>query len=69
MSYSANSTIRELMADERARAVVEKHLPGASTHPQLPEAMHMTLREVSWYPESGLTQEKLDAIVADLAEL
>ena len=69
MSYSANSTIRELMADERARAVVEKHLPGASTHPQLPEAMHMTLREVSWYPESGLTQEKLDALVADLAKL
>ena len=69
MPYTANSTIRELMADEQARAVVEKHLPGASTHPQLPEAMYMTLREVSWYPESGLNQEKLDALVADLAKL
>ena len=69
MPYSENSTVRELMADERARAVVEKHLPGASTHPQLPEAMHMTLREVSWYPESGLTQGKLKSLVEDLAKL
>ena len=69
MAYTANTTIRELMADEQARAVVEKHLPGASTHPQLHEAMYMTLREVSWYPESGLSDEKLQALLADLAQI
>lgn len=69
MSFSINSTVRQIMADERARAVVEKHLPGASRHPDLPQAMHMTLREVSYYPESGLTPEKLKAIDEDLQQI
>lgn len=66
MSFGANSRVRELMADDRAKAVVEKYLPGASSHPQLPMAMDMTLKELSWYPEAGLSQDKLKAIVADL---
>jgi hypothetical protein len=69
MPFSLNSTVRELMANEQAKAVVEKHLPGASKHPDLPQAMHMTLREVSYYPESGLTQAKLKAIEEDLPQL
>jgi len=69
MAYSLNSTIREIMADERAKAIVDKHLPGASTHPQLAAALDMTVREVSYYPESGLTPQKLAAIAADLEKL
>jgi hypothetical protein len=69
MPYSVNSTVRQLLADERAKAVLEKHLPGASRHPDLPQAMSMTLREVSYYPESGLTQDKLQAINEDLQKI
>jgi hypothetical protein len=69
MAFTLNSTVREIMANERARAVIDKHIPGASTHPQLPEAMYMTLREVSMYPESGLTPAKLQALLEDLAKL
>jgi len=69
MAFGAGSLIRDIMANEEAKAVVEKHLPGASTHPDLPEAMDMTLREISYYPESGLTPEKLSALVADLEKL
>jgi hypothetical protein len=61
--------MREIIADERARAILDRHLPGASTHPQLHMAMEMTLKEISWYPESGLTRGKLQALVADLAAL
>lgn len=67
MTFTSNSTIRQLMNDERAKAVIEKHLPGASTHPQLSEAMYMTLGEVASYPQSGLTPAKLQAILSDLA--
>ena len=69
MAFDEHSRVRDIMADERAKAVVEKHLPGASTHPQLPEALDMTLQEISYYPESGLTREKLAALVADLKAL
>lgn len=69
MAFNIYSTIRQLLADERAKALIEKHIPGATTHPQLPEAMHMTLGEVSSYPESGLTPDKLRALLEDLARL
>ena len=69
MAFGANSTIRELMDNEQARAVVEKHLPGASAHPMLPQAWYMTLREVSYYPEAGMSRAQFEAIVADLAKI
>lgn len=69
MSFSASSTLRDLLADKRAKAVVEKHLPGASKHPDLPQAMYMSLREVSYYPESGLTPSKLKEIDEELKQI
>ncbi|MFN8493489.1 MAG: hypothetical protein U0350_38170 [Caldilineaceae bacterium] len=69
MAFNVYSTIQELLANPAARAILEKHVPGASTHPQLDQALSMTLGEVAMYPESGLNREKLQAILADLAKL
>lgn len=67
MAFNIYSTVGKLMSNEQAKAVVERHLPGASTHPMLSEAWGMTLGEVASYPESGLTSAKLQALLADLA--
>ena len=69
MAFSEKSTIREIIADARAKAILDKHFPGASTHPQLHMGFGMTLKQISWYPESGMTPEKLKALVEDLAAL
>ena len=72
MSYSIHSTLQDLLRSEQAKAVLEKHLPGASAHPDLPMAMHMTLMQISYYPEAakaGVTAEKLLAIDAELKSL
>ena len=72
MSFTIHSTLRDILSDERAKAVLEKHMPGASSHPDLPMAMHMTLQQISYYPEAaeaGLSQDKLQAIDADLKAL
>ena len=69
MAFSEQSTLQEIIADERAKAILDKHIPGASTHPQLSMGLGMSLKEISWYAESGLTQEKLKALVAELAAL
>lgn len=69
MAFGINSRVRDIIGDERAKALLDRHVPGASTHPQLDEALYMTLKEVSWYPESGLTPEKLNALVEDLEAL
>lgn len=69
MAFNTRSLVKDLLANAEARAVVERHLPGASNHPQLYEAMYMTLGEVAMYPESGLSQQKLQQLLADLAQI
>lgn len=69
MPFNARSLVRDILANPEARAVVERHLPGAINHPQLYEAMYMTLGEVATYPESGLNPQKLQALVADLEKI
>ena len=69
MPFNANSTIKEVMEDDRAKVIIETHLPGASNHPLLAQAWYMTLREVSFYPESGMTAERYQRILEELAEL
>jgi hypothetical protein len=69
MNYSEHTRLRVLLADPRAVAILESHLPGASTHPQLHLALDMSLREIATFPEAGLTPAKLKAIVEALAQL
>jgi len=69
MAFSEKSTLRQILADERAKAILDKHFPGASTHPQLYMGMDMTLKQISGYWESGMTPEKLKALVEELAGL
>ncbi|MCY4082403.1 MAG: hypothetical protein OXF54_19340 [Caldilineaceae bacterium] len=72
MSSSIHSTLQDILSNEEAKAILDKHMPGASSHPDLPMAMHLTLQQISYYPEAvdaGLSQEKLQAIDAELKAL
>ncbi len=69
MSFTYYSTVRQVLANPAARAIVEQHIPGATTHPQLDLAMDLSLGELANYPESGLNREKLQALLADLANV
>jgi hypothetical protein len=69
MRYTEHSRLRDLLEDPRAVAILERHRPGATTHPDLPLVLDMTLREISWYPEAGLSPATFQAILADLAML
>jgi hypothetical protein len=67
MSFTIYSTVGKILSNEQAKALVEKHFPGASSHPMLSMAWGMTLGEVASYPEAGITSTKLQALLADLA--
>ena len=72
MPYSIQSTLQDILNNEQAKAILEKHLPGATAHPDLHMGMHMTLQQISYYQEAvqlGVTQETLQAIDADLKSL
>jgi hypothetical protein len=68
-AFSETSRLREIIADERAKAILDKHLPGASTDPRLSMRLDMTLKQVSCDPESGMTPDELKALVEELAGL
>ena len=69
MPFTADSTMKQLLADPKAKAVLEKYMPGFSTHPQLSMAFGMSLKMIASFPQAGITPDKLKAIVDDLSKI
>ncbi|WP_420381791.1 hypothetical protein [Novosphingobium sp.] len=68
--YSTSDTdIGTLLDDPAAKAIVEKHIPGMTTNPQIDMARSMTLKAIQAYAASDVTDERLAAIDADFAKL
>lgn len=67
MAFTIHSSVGKVMSNAQAKAIVEKHFPGISSHPQLSDAWGMSLGEVASYPEAGISSAKLQALLADLA--
>ena len=66
---TADSRIGDLLADDAAKAVIEKHVPGMAASPQIAMAKGMTLRAVQSFAPDQFSDTVLDAIDADLATL
>ena len=69
MSFSQASMLKDVLADERACAIVEEHLPGATTHPAIDEAQYMTIGELMGFPQAIVIRKKIQHILAELATL
>lgn len=68
-AFTIDTPIADLMADERAKAVVDKHIPGIEAHPAYEQIKGFSLPMVQPFSEGAITDEMLAAIAADLAEL
>lgn len=66
LSIEINS-VAELVADEKAKAVLEKHIPGISTHEAYENFKDMTLAQLKPLSEGLITDETLAAIKSELA--
>lgn len=66
MKYTVYTRLGDLLKEERNKQIMERHIPGSTTHPQLHMALHMSLQEISHYPEANLSQDKLQQLLADL---
>jgi para-nitrobenzyl esterase len=69
MALTAESTIGALLANESAKAIIEKHLPGMTSDPRLKMAMGMTLKQIMPLSQGKITLSKIEAISVDLAAL
>ena len=66
---TSDSTIGELLADPAAKAILDKHMPGFSTNPQISVVKDATLLQIQSMAPAKVTNEMLAAVDADLAKL
>jgi hypothetical protein len=68
-AFSIDSPIEALMADERAKAVVVKHLPGIDQHPSYEDFKALSLKTLAPFSQGLINEDVLAKISADLAAI
>ena len=69
MRFGRHSTVKQILDDPQARAVLLKHVPAVEKHPDLDQALFMTIDEAASYPESDISKEQYEAIIRDLSKI
>ncbi|NEX62107.1 hypothetical protein [Noviherbaspirillum galbum] len=68
-ALSTQSKLGDLLDNDASKAVLEKHLPGISTHPQIAMGRGFPLATVAQFSGGLITPEALEKIDADLVNL
>ncbi|WP_374319984.1 hypothetical protein [Aquabacterium sp.] len=69
MSFSIDSKLGDLLDNEATKAILEKHMPGISTHPQIGMGKGFALAMVAKFSGGLITEEMLEKVNAELAAL
>jgi hypothetical protein len=68
-NYTLDSTLGQILADPRAKAVLDQYLPGVSSNPMVAMVSGMSQRMVVSMPQAaqmGLTEAKAQAVVNEI---
>lgn len=69
MAYTLDTTIGTLMADPKAKAMIDSYIPGASGNPMLGMVKNWTVNTILSMPQAttiGFTREKAQALLDEL---
>jgi hypothetical protein len=69
VAYTLETTLGELLADAKAKAILDKHLPGISSNPLAAMAKGLSLKKILAMPQAaqlGLTPKKVEGILAEI---
>ncbi len=69
MSFSIESKLGDLLDNEATKAILEKHMPGISTHPQIGMGRGFALSMVAKFSGGLITEELLAKVEAELKAL
>ncbi|GAB6108008.1 hypothetical protein [Fusibacter bizertensis] len=69
MSFNEKSTLKQINANDQAKAVLNKYLPGIWEDSKTKMAMSFNLKTMAGFPQAGISPEKLAQIVEELAEI
>jgi hypothetical protein len=67
--FSLDTPIEAMLADEKAKAVLDTDIPGLSSHPALDQFKSMSLKAVQPFSNGALTDEMLKKVETDLAAI
>ena len=67
--FSLDTPIEALVADPKAKAVIEADLPGLSTHPAFDQFKAMSLRQLQPMSNGALSDEVLKKVSDDLTAI
>jgi hypothetical protein len=67
--FNLDTPLQEILANEAAKAVLDKDLPGLTGLPQLEMIKGLSLRQLQPYSDGKLTDEVLAKTEADLAAI
>lgn len=68
-AFSIDTPIETLVADARAKAVLDKHLPGIDQHPAYEQFKALSLKTLAPFSQGLITEDLLAKIGTDLAEI
>lgn len=69
MAYTLDTTIGTLMADPKAKVMIDTYIPGASGNPMLGMVKNWTVSTILSMPQAstlGFTREKAQALLDEL---
>ena len=67
--FTMDSTLGSLLADPKAKAVVDQYAPGVSSNPMVALVSGASLKSLVSMPQAaqlGLTQAKVEALLAEV---
>ena len=69
MSFSIDTKLGDLLDNEQTKAILEKHLPGIASHPQIGMGRGFALAMVAKFSGGLISEDALAKISAELATL
>ena len=66
---TSDTSIGDLIDNPATKALLDKHLPGFASNPQIDMARGMTLKQIQQFAGDAVTDEALAKIDADLAKI
>ena len=67
--YNLDTPLQDIVADEKGKAVIEKHFPGMIALPEYEMFKAISLSQLQPYSNGKITDEMLAATAKDLAEI
>jgi len=68
-AYTLDTTLGQLLADPKAKAVLDQQVPGVSTHPMVGMVSGLSLRALTSNPmavQLGLTEKKVQTVLDEV---